>query len=123
MRASPMKAEDDMTKWRDEKKRYKQYKARKAQLPASYLEAIDAVERYVLRFGPATGEAVVTMLEDLAGVFEQGAKDGAPVREVVGDDPVRFTEDFLEKHPANPWAHEERQRLARTIDHAERAEA
>ena len=42
-----------MTKWRDEKTRYKQYKARKEQLPASYQEAIDAVERYALQFGPA----------------------------------------------------------------------
>src|SRR4051812_48328088 len=63
-----------MAKWRNEKRRYRQYKARKEQLPASYLEAIDAVERYALRFGPATGETVVTMLEDLAGIFEQGAK-------------------------------------------------
>src|SRR4051812_46123115 len=111
-----------MAKWRNEKRRYRQYKARKEQLPASYLEAIDAVERYALRFGPATGETVVTMLEDLAGMFEQGARDGAPVREIVGADPVRFTEDSLEKYPVNPWAHKEQQHLARTINHAERAE-
>jgi DNA-binding ferritin-like protein (Dps family) len=110
-----------MATWRDEKKRYKQYKARKEQLPAGYREAIDSVERYALRFGPATGETVVTMLEDLAGIFEQGAKDGAPVREVVGADRVRFTEDFLEKYPASPWARREQQRLARTINDAERA--
>ena len=61
-------------KGRDERKRYKQYRARKEQLPASYREAIDAVERYALRFGPAAGETVLTMLEDLAGIFEQGAK-------------------------------------------------
>ena len=111
-----------MAKWRDEKRRYKQYRARKQQLPASYLEAIDAVERYALRFGPTTGETVVTMLEDLAGIFEQGAKDGAPVREILGADPVRFTEDFLTGYPANPWAHKEQQRLAHTIDDAARAE-
>jgi DNA-binding ferritin-like protein (Dps family) len=112
-----------MAKWRDEKKRYKQYEARKEQLPAGHQEAIDAVERYALRFGPATGETVVTMLEDLAEIFEQGAKDGAPVREIVGDDPVRFTEDFLKNYPATPWAGQEQQRLARTIHHAERTGA
>ena len=111
-----------MAKWRDEKKRYKQYKARKEQLPAGHREAIDAVERYALRFGPATGETVVTMLEDLAEIFEQGAKDGAPVREIVGEHPVRFTEDFLKRYPPDPWAGEEQQRLARTIDHADRTE-
>ena len=109
-------------KWRDEGRRYKQYRARKEQLPASYREAIDAVERHALRFGPAAGETVVTMLESLAGIFEQGAKDGVPVREIVGDDPVRFTEGFLTGYPANPWAGKEQQRLARTIADAERAE-
>ncbi len=109
--------------WRDEKKRYKQHKARTAQLPASYLEAIDGVERYALRFGPATGETVVTMLEELAGIFEQGVRDGVPVREIVGADPVRFTEDFLAQYPASPWALKEQQRLAHTLHHPERAEA
>ena len=90
-----------MAKWRDEKKRYKRYKARKEQLPTSYHEAIDAVERYALRFGPATGEAVVAMLDDLIEIFEVGMKDGTPVRAIVGDDPVRFTEDFLKNFPAN----------------------
>src|SRR4051794_25603018 len=112
-----------MAKWRNEKRRDRQDKARKEQLPANYLEAIDAGGRDALPFGPATGETVVTMLEDLAAIFEQGAKDGAPVREIVGDDPVRFTENFLEKYPASPWTHKEQQRLAHTIDAAERAEA
>ncbi len=111
-----------MAKWRDEKKRYKRYKARKEQLPASYHEAIDAVERYALRFGPATGQTVVTMLEDLVEIFELGANGGTPVREIVGDDPVHFTEDFLKNYPANPWAAKEQQRLAHTINHAARAE-
>jgi len=112
-----------MSAWREEKKRYRQYQARKRQLPPSHLEAIDAMERYALRFGPGTGEAVMGMLEDLAEIFEQGAKDGAPVREIVGADPVRFTDNFLSNYPANPWAGTEQQRLARTIHRAERAEA
>src|SRR5215217_6094819 len=89
-------------KWRDERKRYKRYRARKEQLPASYREAIDAVERYALRFGPAAGETVLTMLEDLAGSFEQGAKAGVPVSEIVGEYPVGFTDGFLAGYPGQP---------------------
>jgi len=111
-----------MAKWREEKKRYRQYKARKKQLPSSYRAAIDAVERYALRFGPATGETVVSMLEDLVEIFEQGTTDGTPVHEIVGDDPLRFTEDFLESYPANSWVTKEQQRLAHTITHAARTE-
>jgi DNA-binding ferritin-like protein (Dps family) len=111
-----------MAKWREEKKRYKQYKARKEQLPASCHEAIDAVERYALRFGPSAGETVVRMLEDLVEIFEHGTRNGTPVREIVGDDPVQFTDDFLKSYPAGPWAAREQQRLAHTINHVTRAE-
>jgi DNA-binding ferritin-like protein (Dps family) len=53
---------------------------------------------------------------------KQGTKDGTPVREIVGDDAVQLTEDFLKNHPANNWAAKEQQRLAHTINHAARAE-
>lgn len=112
-----------MKKWRDEKKRFKQYKARKEQLPASYREAIDAVERYAFRFGPATGGAVVVMLEDLIEIVEQGMKEGASVREIFGDDPVRFADEFLKNYPANQWVAKEQQRLAHTIGRAARSGA
>ena len=112
-----------MTKWRDEKKRYRHYKARKRQVPASYHEAVDAVERYALRFGSAAGETVVTMLEDLVEIFEQGLREGTPVREIVGVDPVQFADEFLKNYPANQWVAKEQQRLAHTVNHAARSEA
>ena len=37
---------------------------------------------------PMDGDSAVTMLEDLADLFEQAAADGTPIREIVGDDPV-----------------------------------
>ncbi|MGE5719857.1 MAG: ATP-binding cassette domain-containing protein, partial [Nocardioidaceae bacterium] len=52
---------------------------------------------------------------DLVEIFEQGTRDGTPVREIVGDDPVQFTEDFLKSYPASPRAAKEQQRLALTI--------
>jgi DNA-binding ferritin-like protein (Dps family) len=39
------------------------------------------------------------MLEDLADLFEQGAADGTPLRDVVGEDPVEFAEAFLANYP------------------------
>lgn len=107
-----------MTKWREEKKRYQQYKARKEELPPDYRAAIDAVERYALTFGPGTAETLMPMLEDLIAVFEQGAADGEPIRTIVGDDPVRFVEDFLSNHPVSEWIAGERDRLTDAIDRA-----
>ena len=69
-------------KWIQQKRRYRQYKARTERLPASYRTAIDAIERYTHYFpGPGTGESVLAMLEDLIDLFEQSAASGTPVRE------------------------------------------
>ena len=47
-------------------------------------------------FGAITkGDVLLSMLEDLADLFEQSAANGTPVREIVGDDPVEFAEAFL----------------------------
>ena len=107
-----------MAKWREEKRRYRQYKARKEQLPASHHEAIDAVERYALRFGAGTGDIVVSMLEDLVETFEQSAADGTSVAEVVGDDAVAFAETFLRGYPAGRWVEREQQRLSSGVARA-----
>ncbi|MDP3892957.1 DUF1048 domain-containing protein [Nocardioides sp.] len=112
-----------MAKWLDDKRRYRQYKARKAQLPAGHHEAIEAVERYALRFGPGTGDAVLEMLEDLVATFEQSAADGTPVVELVGDDPVEFAETLLESYPVGPWVAREQQRLGRAVSRAAGSDA
>src|SRR5215203_1449937 len=83
----------------DQKKRYRQYKARKEALPANYRTAIDALERYLTYFGSITkGEILVSMLEDLADLFEQSAASGTPIRAIVGDDPVEFAETFVRNY-------------------------
>jgi DNA-binding ferritin-like protein (Dps family) len=102
----------------EQKRRYRQYKARVERLPANYRTAIDAVERYTHYFGPGTGDGIVRMLEDLADLFEQGAADGTPVREIVGEDPVEFAEAFLRNYPEGQWIIRERTRLTSAIKRA-----
>ena len=103
----------------EDKKRYKQYKARKQQLPADYLAAIDALERYLMYAGAITkGDTLVTMNEDLLDLFEQAAADGTPIRDIVGDDPVEFIETFLANYSDGQWINKERVRLTKAIDRA-----
>ncbi|PNH85448.1 DUF1048 domain-containing protein [Arthrobacter sp. AFG20] len=100
----------------EQKKQYKQYKARTKQLPANYRTAIDALERYLTYFGAITkGETLVKMLEDLADLFEQSAAGGTPVREIVGEDPVEFAETFLQNYSEGQWISKERRRLSEAI--------
>ena len=107
------------TGWTEQKRRYRQYKARTAQLPANYHTAIDALERYLMIFGPGDGGGLMSMLEDLTDHFEQGAANGTPVRAVVGEDPVEFAEAFLRNYPEGQWRSRERERLTNAIKRAE----
>lgn len=104
--------------WIEQKRRYRQYKARTKRLPASYLMAIDALERYSYYFGHGTGDGGLSMLEDLADLFEQSAASGTPIREVVGEDPVEFAEAFLRNYPEGQWIVRERERLTSAIERA-----
>lgn len=101
-----------------EKRRYKQYKARTKQLPDNYRNAIEALERYLMFFGPGDGGTAASMYEDLVDLFEQSAADGTPIRAVVGDDPVEFAEEFLRNYPNGQWINRERDRLTTAINRA-----
>ncbi|GAA1277533.1 hypothetical protein Psi02_78670 [Planotetraspora silvatica] len=100
----------------EDKRRYRQYKARSEQLPADYHTAIEALQRYMMFFGPGKADSLLAMLEDLADLFEQSAANGTPIRAVVGDDPVEFAEAFLRNYPEGQWISRERERLSNAID-------
>jgi DNA-binding ferritin-like protein (Dps family) len=102
-----------------DKKRWRAYKARTKQLPANYRAAIEALERYLTYFGAITkGDVLMSMLEDLADLFEQSAANGTPIRSIVGDDPVEFAETFLRNYAEGQWINKERARLTEAIDRA-----
>jgi DNA-binding ferritin-like protein (Dps family) len=106
-------------KWIEEKRHYRQYKARIERLPESYRIAVGALERYTNHLGGlGDGASILSMLDDLADLFEQGAADGTPVRSIVGEDPVGFAEAFLRNYPAGQWITRERDRLTSSIDRA-----
>lgn len=106
-----------ITRMIDEKRRWRRYKARKEQLPGSYRAATDALERYLTYFGAIVkGDVLMSMLEDLADLFEQSAASGTPVRAVVGEDPVEFAEAFLQNYSEGQWIKKERERLTTAID-------
>ncbi|WP_313823780.1 DUF1048 domain-containing protein [Citricoccus sp.] len=102
-----------------DKRRWKQYKARAKALPRGYREAQQALERYLTTYGAITqGGTFVTMLEDLVELLEQAAAEGTALREIVGEDPVAFAEDFLTNYAEDQWISKERSRLTKAIDRA-----
>jgi DNA-binding ferritin-like protein (Dps family) len=98
------------------KKRWRQLKARKQQLPESHRKAHDAVERYLMySAGIADGAILTAMAEDLLELFEQAAADGTPVSAIVGDNPVEFAEEFARNYSEGAWIKKERARLNEAI--------
>ena len=72
--------------------------------------------------GVTDGATAVTMLGDLADLWERAAADGTSVRLIVGEDPVEFAETFAEAYTGRQWIDKERARLTKAIEDAEQGE-
>ncbi|HEY8456176.1 MAG TPA: DUF1048 domain-containing protein [Actinopolymorphaceae bacterium] len=103
----------------DDTKRWRAYKARVNQLPENYRTAVEALERYLMYRGAITkGDVFMSMLNDLADLFEQSVANGTTIREIVGEDPVEFAEEFLQNYSEGQWINKERERLTDAINRA-----
>lgn len=106
----------------EQKKQWRQYKARITALPEPYRGAAKAVERYLMASGAIVtdGETFITMVGDFADLWERAAVDATPVRDIVGEDPVEFAESFARAYSGTQWIDKERARLNKAITDAER---
>lgn len=101
----------------EEKRQWRAYKARVAQLPEGHRKAHDAVQRYLMYAGGISDSAILTQMGgDLLDLFEQSAADGTPVSAIVGDDPVEFVDEFAKNYSEGAWIKKERARLNEAID-------
>ena len=107
----------------EQKRRFKQYRARTQALPEPYRSVAKAFQRYFMYYGGIVdGETILAMWSDFADLWERAAADGTPVRAVVGDDPVDFAQTFVQAYTGKQWIDKERARLTRAIEDAERGE-
>lgn len=103
----------------EQKKQYKQDKARIEALPEPYATAATAMHRYLMYYGGVTdGDTLMTMFGDLADLWERAAIDGTPLRAIVGEDPVEFAETFAQAYSGKQWIDKERERLRQAINTA-----
>ncbi len=107
----------------EQKKQYKQAKARIEALPEPYREVATAQQRYYLVYGGVVdGDTIVQMFTDLADLWERAALDGTPVSAIVGDDPVEFAENYAQAYGGKHWIDKERARLIQAVDEAKKRE-
>jgi DNA-binding ferritin-like protein (Dps family) len=103
----------------DDKRRWRAYKRRIAALPDGYRTAVEGIERYLLYTGGVTdGSLMMTMLDDLADLFERAAADGTPIRDVVGAEPAEFVQAFVANYSDGGWMAKEQRRLNDAIARA-----
>ncbi|MER6049287.1 DUF1048 domain-containing protein [Streptomyces sp. NPDC001793] len=99
------------------KRRWWAYKARVKELPENYRTAVDAIERYLMHFVPTDDDSASSAFEDLVDLFEQAAADGTAIRDVVGDDPAEFVEEFAQNYTAGGYVPARaRKRLAEVME-------
>ena len=107
----------------EQKKQYRQYKARVQALPEPYRGAAKAFERYFMYYGGLTdGDTLILMLGDFADLWERAAVDGTPISAIVGEDPVGFAETFTQSYGGTQWIDKERARLTKAVQEAEKEE-
>jgi len=101
----------------EQKKQYRQFKARMEALPEPYGTAAKALMRYFMYSGGVTdGETALTMMGDFVELWERAAMDGTPVRAIVGEDPIDFADTFAQAYGGKSWMDKERDRLNKAID-------
>jgi len=101
----------------EQKKQYKQYRARIEALPEPYGTAAKALQRYFMyNGGIVDGETLLKMMADFVELWERAAVDGTPVRAIVGADPVDFADTFTAAYAGRQWIDKERERLNKAID-------
>lgn len=108
----------------EQKKQYKQAKARIEALPEPYRTVANAQHRYTMYYGGITdGDTLVQIFLDLADLWERAAIDGTPIDDIIGADPVEFAETYAEAYGGTQWVDKERARLTQAVADAKKKES
>jgi DNA-binding ferritin-like protein (Dps family) len=84
----------------DKKREYKKLMKRVNALPEDYKYAFRKVQQYMYRVGAVDGDmgkfTDLTMFEDIVDLFETSSAEGRRLRDVVGDDIARLSDDLIQ---------------------------
>ena len=108
----------------EQKKQYKQYKARIEALPEPYAHRRegDAAVLHVLRRHHRRRHPHARCSATSPTSGSGPPSTGRRCATIVGDDPVEFAETFAQAYTGKQWIDKERARLTKAIEDAEREE-
>ncbi|MGI5896399.1 MAG: DUF1048 domain-containing protein [Oscillospiraceae bacterium] len=102
-----------LRKWKQEKREYRNYQARKRSLPQEYQIVIKEMEQYFWNF--ALDSSMMDLLYRLIELFEEGAREQRSVLSITGNDVGGFCDDLIAQVQLNTWAAQRRRKLNQTI--------
>ncbi|BDO43800.1 DUF1048 domain-containing protein [Cellulomonas sp. NTE-D12] len=84
--------------WRDVSRQKREYKAMQARInamPDDYRFVYRRIEKYLWHHAGGDGMDMLTVLTDLAELFESGVANGQKVLELTGQDVAAFADELL----------------------------
>jgi DNA-binding ferritin-like protein (Dps family) len=106
-----------------EKREWRAYVRRVKALPPDYQFTLQQIEKFMWNF--ASDGQVIQVFEEIADLFEDGARRGQAVLEITGEDVAGFCQAILAEIQAHTWTGKKaddlnravHQRLNRTASH------
>ena len=96
-----------------DKKEYKAFKKQAAELPSPYKETFEALEKYMWNF--AKGDGFLKVQQEMLEIFQENAEEQVPVKNIIGDDPVKFCDDIMSQYPDDLWLITSQNKLRKQI--------
>ena len=87
-----------------------EYKRRIAALPAEYRQVFQEIEKYAWHFSDHSGANMFNALTDLLDLFEEGAANGTPIKNITGEKVGDFAETIVNE-VAGKWTDKQKEKL------------
>lgn len=81
----------------EEKRAYRAMMARVDALPKDYRYVYKKIQDYMWKFASGSGYDMIQLQKGLVDLFEEGAAEGKPVRDITGDDVAAFADELIKE--------------------------
>ena len=79
-------------------------------LPAEYRQVFQEIEKYAWHFSDHSGANMFNALTDLLDLFEEGAANGTPIKNITGEKVGDFAETIVNE-VAGKWTDKQKEKL------------
>jgi len=63
----------------------------------------------------AKGDGFLKVQQEMLEIFQENAEEQVPVKNIIGDDPVKFCNDIMSQYPDDLWLINSQNKLRKQI--------